>query len=110
MTPLGDSATKTYRIRIALPDDTPLQPGMSIEANVVAREKADALVIPAEAAQGTGVYAVDRDKARRRTIAIGLRGPRMIEVLSGLSAGERVVVPFPSHLRNGARVRAVERQ
>ena len=110
MTPMGDAATKTYRIRIALPDDTPLQPGMSIEANVVTREKADALVIPAEAAQGTSVYAIDRDKARRRAIAIGLRGPRMIEVLSGLSAGERVVVPFPGNLRDGARVRAVERQ
>jgi multidrug efflux pump subunit AcrA (membrane-fusion protein) len=107
---MGDSASKTYRIRIALPDDTPLQPGMSIEANVVTREKADALVMPAEAAQGTAVYAIEGDRARRRTIAIGLRGPRMIEVLSGLAAGERVVVPFPSQLRNGARVRAVERQ
>ena len=32
---MGDAVAKTYRIRIALPDDTPLKVGMSVEANVV---------------------------------------------------------------------------
>ena len=40
ITPMGDAITKTYRIRIALPDDTPLIAGMSVEANVITREKA----------------------------------------------------------------------
>ncbi len=40
ITPMGDAVAKTYRIRISLPDDTPLHVGMSVEANVVTREKA----------------------------------------------------------------------
>jgi RND family efflux transporter MFP subunit len=109
ITPMGDPAAKTYRIRVALPDDTPLKPGMSVEANVVTREKPGALVIPAEAAQGTTVFAIRENRAERRAITIGIRGPRAIEVVSGLSEGERVVVPFPSPLRDGSRVRAIER-
>jgi RND family efflux transporter MFP subunit len=109
ITPMGDTATKTYRIRIALPDETPLKPGMSVEANVVTHEKPGALVMPAEAVQGSSAYAINRDRAERRAVTIGLRGPRTVEVLSGLSEGERVASPFPANLRNGARVRAVER-
>jgi len=109
ITPMGDPAAKTYRIRIALPEDTPLKPGMSVEANVVTREKPGALVIPAEAAQGTSVVVINGNRADWRTITLGIRGPRAIEVASGLAEGERIVAPFPSNLRDGARVRAVER-
>lgn len=46
ITPMGDAIAKTYRIRVSLPDDTPLHIGMSMEANVVTREKANALLVP----------------------------------------------------------------
>ena len=52
ITPMGDPVAKTYRIRVALPDDTPLQVGMSVEANIVTREKPDALLVPADAVKG----------------------------------------------------------
>ena len=32
ITPAGDPVAKTYRVRVALPDDTPLMIGMSVEA------------------------------------------------------------------------------
>ena len=53
ITPAGRSVAKTFRIRVALPDDTPLKVGMSVEANVVTREKPGALLVPADAVQGT---------------------------------------------------------
>ena len=45
---MGDPVAKTFRIYIALPDDTPLRIGMSLEANVVTREKQNALLVPAD--------------------------------------------------------------
>jgi len=108
ITPMGDSAAKTYRIRIALPDDTPLKPGMSVEANVVTREKPGALLIPREAAQGGNVLVIRDGRAERRAVTIGIRGTRAMEVLSGLADGERIAVPFPAGLRDGGRVRPVE--
>lgn len=107
ITPMGDSVAKTYRIKIGLPDDTPLLPGMSVEANVVTREKPDALLVPADAVQGETVFVVEGNRVSRRVIATGIRGARSVEVLRGLSAAERVVSPAPTGLSDGQRVRAV---
>jgi RND family efflux transporter MFP subunit len=109
ITPMGDPIAKTYRIRAALPDDTPLKPGMSVEANVVTNEKPGALLVPADALQGTAVFVLDGDRVRLRTVTLGIRGTRAIEILSGLSESDRVVSPIPSGLADGRRVRAVEK-
>jgi RND family efflux transporter MFP subunit len=105
ITPMGDVAAKTYRIKVALPDDTPLKPGMSVEANIVTREKPNALLIPADALQGSAVFVLDGTHARKREVKIGIRGTRSIEVLSGLADGERVASPAATELKDGARVR-----
>lgn len=109
VTPMGDPVAKTYRIKVALPDDTPLLPGMSVEANVVTREKADALLIPADAVQGTSVFVVDGERATKRNVELGIRGTRAVEILSGLAENERVLSPAPSGPIDGRRVRVTEK-
>ena len=44
------------------------------------------------------------------TSTIGIRGTREVEVLSGLSEGERVASPAATDLKDGARVRVVDTQ
>jgi RND family efflux transporter MFP subunit len=105
ITPMGDAVARTYRIRIALADDTPLIVGMSVEANVVTREKEQALLIPADAVQGNEVFVLEDGRARRRRIEIGIRGTRSVEVAAGLREGEAVVSPAPGDLADGRRVR-----
>jgi RND family efflux transporter MFP subunit len=105
VTLIGDPVAKTYRIKAALPEDTPLLPGMSVEANVVTREKPEALLIPSDAVQGTSVFVIDGQRVRKRTIELGIRGTRAVEVLSGLAANERVASPAPTALADGRRVR-----
>jgi RND family efflux transporter MFP subunit len=105
VTLIGDPVAKTYRIKAALPEDSPLLPGMSVEANVVTREKAEALLIPSDAVQGTSVFVVDGQRVRKRTIELGIRGTRAVEVLSGLAANEQVASPAPTTLVDGRRVR-----
>jgi len=107
VTPIGDPVAKTYRIKAALPDDTPLLPGMSVEANVVTREKADALLIPSDAVQGTSVFVFDGQRVRRRNLELGIRGTRAVEVLKGLSENEQVASPVPAGLTDGRRVRVI---
>lgn len=105
VTPMGDPVAKTYRIKVALPDDTPLLPGMSVEANVVTREKTHALLVPADAVQATSVFVVEGERASKRKVELGIRGTRAVEILSGLAENERVVSPAPSTLTDGHRVR-----
>ncbi|MGO1075036.1 efflux RND transporter periplasmic adaptor subunit [Inquilinus sp. CA228] len=105
ITPKGDPVAKTYRVRLALPDDTPVRIGMTVDVNIVNRTVPNALLVPTEAVAGDAVFVVDGDsRARRRTIAAGIRGIRDIEVLSGLAEGDRVISPFPEALADGARV------
>ena len=107
ITPMGDPVTKTYRIRLSLPDDTPLRPGMSVEANVISREKPNALLVPSDAIQDNAVFAIEGGRAHRRKVQPGIRGTRQTEILSGLNDNERVASPSKSELTDGARVRVV---
>ncbi|MBV9346954.1 MAG: efflux RND transporter periplasmic adaptor subunit [Pseudolabrys sp.] len=105
ITPMGDVVAKTYRVKIALPDDTPLKPGMSVEANIVTREKAGALLIPADAVQNNVVFVIDGNRLRRRAVQLGIKGTRNVEVISGLEEGEPTAAPFSAAFTDGARIR-----
>jgi RND family efflux transporter MFP subunit len=108
ITPMGDVAAKTYRIKIALPDDTPLKPGMSVEANVITREQPNAFLVPANAVRDNVVYLLDGGRAYKREVKLGIRGTRVVEVLSGLSEGDRVAAPTSAALSDGAYVRIAD--
>ncbi|WP_244607271.1 efflux RND transporter periplasmic adaptor subunit [Bosea sp. CS1GBMeth4] len=105
ITPKGDPVAKTYRVYVALPDDTPLLIGMTVELNIITRVARNALLLPVAAVQGNAVYVAEGDRARRRELAIGIRGTGDIEVLSGLPEQARVIVPFPDKLADGARIK-----
>jgi multidrug efflux pump subunit AcrA (membrane-fusion protein) len=42
-------------------------------------------------------------------VEVGIRGARSVEIVSGLTDGERIIAQPPDTLRDGQRVRAVER-
>ncbi|MDX1082856.1 efflux RND transporter periplasmic adaptor subunit [Sinorhizobium medicae] len=107
ITPKGDPVTKTYRVRLGLPEDTPLRIGMSTDVNIVVRLSRNALIIPAAAVSGTKVAVVKSRKAMLREIKTGIRGTNGVEVLSGLEASERIISPLPPDLADGTRVDVV---
>lgn len=105
ITPMGDTATKTFRIRIALPDNTPLHFGMSVEANIVTREAKDVILAPNEAIVGGAVFSVANGRIVRRPVETGIRGTRLTEVRAGIAEGDRIAVPASAAWRGGERVR-----
>lgn len=110
ITPKGDPQAKTFRVYLALPDDTPLKVGMTVEANIVTAEAKGVMLIPAEAVSGDQVQVAKGGRVERRRIQTGIRGTRAIEVKGGLKADERIVTPFTASLVDGARVRTTEAQ
>jgi membrane fusion protein (multidrug efflux system) len=107
ITPAGDPVSKTFRVRIGLPDDTPLRVGMSVEANIVSREKADVLLVPANAVVDSNLLTIEGDRARLRKVAIGIRGTGFVEIISGVGEGELVASPATTNIKNGSRVRTL---
>jgi multidrug efflux pump subunit AcrA (membrane-fusion protein) len=104
LTPKGDPQTKTFRVYLELPPDTPLRIGMSVEANIVVAEARNAWLIPTEALSGNVVQKVENDRIRLLEIETGIRGTRMTEIVGGLAPATRLVSPFKPQLRDGARV------
>ena len=105
LTPKGDPKTKTFRAYLALPSDTPLMIGMSIEANIIVREASGVTLVPADAIDDGKMQVVEDGRAIHRAVDIGIRGSRMVEIRSGLNAGEEVLSPWRGDLKDGARIR-----
>jgi membrane fusion protein (multidrug efflux system) len=105
VTPKGDPETKTFRAYLRLPDETPLMIGMSVEANIITRETADAILVPAEAVADDRIQLVSDGRVTTRKVQIGIRGAQAIEVRQGIAAGDIVVSPFTTTLEDGTRVR-----
>jgi hypothetical protein len=88
-----------------LPNDSPLRIGMSVEANIITREKPSAIVVPAEAVSGDAVQIVDDGKVHRVPVRVGIRGSRNVEIIGHVSQGTPVLSPGRPDLADGARVR-----
>ena len=105
ITPKGDPTRKTFRVYLLLPSDTPLRIGMSVEANIIFREKPSALVVPAEAVAGNVVEVVANDRIERVPVTVGIRGSRNVEIKGDVSRGMAVLSPARIDLADGTRVR-----
>ena len=105
ITPKGDPTRKTFRVYLRLPQDTPLRIGMSVEVNIIFREKQAAVVVPAEAITGDAVQIVDDGRVRRVPVKLGIRGNRNVEIIGDVSKGTPVLSPARIDLADGARIR-----
>ena len=105
ITPKGDPTRKTFRVYLRLPQDTQLRIGMSVEVNIIFREKQAAIVVPAEAVAGDSVQMVDDGRIRQVPVKVGIRGSRNIEIIGDVSKGTPVLSPARRDLADGARIR-----
>lgn len=104
ITPQGDAAGRVFRARLAVPADSGLKPGMTVESNLVTARRENAVLAPSRALRDGAVWVVADGKVQRRAVKTGAQGPEKSEILSGLKPGETVVVDPPATLKDGARV------
>ena len=88
-----------------------LSPGAFASVKLALEERKDTLVIPEQALvatkKGYTVYAVEDKTAKRKSVQIGLRKPGMVEIKSGLKAGERVVSEGHINISDGDKLRVI---
>jgi RND family efflux transporter MFP subunit len=106
ITPRGDPVARSYRVRVALPQvPTGLRVGMTVDLNLVAARRTNALLLPARVLKGGKVWLLVDGRAQERTLKTGAVGNGRVEVLEGLKDGERVI-DTDTPLREGQRVKA----
>src|SRR5262245_12685989 len=105
ITPKGDPTRKTFRVYLRLPQDTPLRIGMSVEANIIFREKQAAVVVPAQAVTGDSVQIIEDGRISRVPVTVGIRGSRNVEIIGDVVKGMAVLSPSRTDLADGTRIR-----
>jgi hypothetical protein len=79
---------------------------MTVEVNIIYREKSAAVVVPAEAVVSNAVQVVSDGKVERVPVSVGIRGSRNVEIVGNLSKGTVVLSPGRTDLADGTRVHA----
>jgi RND family efflux transporter MFP subunit len=105
ITPMGDAVARSYRVRIEMPEDTPLLMGMTAETNIIIRESDKALLVPTSAVENGRVWKVVDGRLAEQPVKTGVRGAERTEIVEGLSLEDRIVVAPGSSLKAGDRVR-----
>ncbi|WP_189195318.1 efflux RND transporter periplasmic adaptor subunit [Micromonospora fulviviridis] len=107
----------TYRVRLSLGagrlgegEAAPApRPGMNAVVRLRVREAADAVAVPASAvfsADGRDAVWVLRDgKADRVPVTVGVQGQDLVQIVSGVRAGDRVVVRGADQVHDGQELR-----
>jgi RND family efflux transporter MFP subunit len=108
----ADEATRTMETQVLIENPSrDLKPGMTASVELTVDRRPRALAIPIEAAAITGdphasnvlVVAKD-DRVEERPVVLGMQTATQYEVVSGLAAGERVIVAGRSQFRTGQHV------
>jgi multidrug efflux pump subunit AcrA (membrane-fusion protein) len=108
----AEPTSRTYTVKILVPNPGPvLLAGMVAEARILGRAKVKSLTIPGEAVvpdpQGAAnvfVYCADRKRVYGRRVEVGLPVGNEVQIRSGLSGSEQVVVAGQQKVREGSLV------
>lgn len=109
ISPVVDLQTRTAPIELIMDNkEGKLQSGMFARVTLLLEVRRNVPVIMKESVIGrkpdTYVYVVEGNKAHFRKVDLGIRQGAYYEVLSGLAAGDKVVIMGQQRLRDGATV------
>jgi RND family efflux transporter MFP subunit len=108
-----DTSTRTMETEVDIPNaNRSLIPGMYAEVALILSESKNAVTVPLQAVDLTHrerTVSVVRDDGtvERRTVEIGIETAKAVEIRSGLTGGERVVVGRASQVSPGKKVKPV---
>lgn len=112
--PTIDAVTRTFQTQVSIPNgDLKLRPGMFARAKVNFGTKervviADKAVIKQNGTNDKYVYILDGDAVRYVKVTLGRRVGNIYEVISGVEAGQQVVVAGQSKLVDKTKVEVVK--
>ena len=109
-----DMQTRTMQTEIDFENPKgELLPGMYTETQLTLANRPNALSVPVEAVlqnsgEPTVLVVTAQDTVEERKVKVGLQGKSRVEILTGLSEGERVVIGNRNQFREGEKVQPKE--
>lgn len=110
ISPMADSASRTFAVKISLPDVPNIRLGMTASVST-ASAVSSAIILPLSAIYQTDnvakVWLVDENKVRLQAVEVSAFDENSVRV-RGLKSGDKVVVAGVHKLRDGQEVRTVD--
>lgn len=107
ISPTADSTSRTAPVKLRLPADDRLRSGQFARVSLIMSE-AETLTVPAEAVVPFGqmerIFVAEDGRARLRLVLTGAKEDRDVEILSGLTENEMVIVTGNEALLDGQPV------
>jgi RND family efflux transporter MFP subunit len=104
-----DRGTRTRTVEATIEEDVVLAPGMFARLQLTLASIPEALTVPAEAVVRRDgepvVFVIENGKAIARMVETGIESANRVEIVSGIQAGDKVIVAGNEKLKNGAEVR-----
>ncbi len=112
ISPVVDTATGTVKVTIeAAAPPAEVRPGAFVTIDIVRETRPQAILVPREAVirelQDAYVFVVNGGVAEKRTVSLGLEEGGRIEALSGVKAGEQVIVAGQGGLKQGSPIKVL---
>jgi RND family efflux transporter MFP subunit len=113
LSPAIDPDTRSFKGIIVI--DNPnlkLRPGMFAKGEIVVASSDSSIVIPKDIIvskqRGNYVFVVEKGIAFERAVQFGLENPKEVQIISGLKAGERLVIKGFETLRDKSKIKVVK--
>lgn len=103
-----DPVSRAFQVEVHLSGSSRLYPNMSCKMQITNYERDQAIAIPVSVIQKTAagemVYIADGNKAKSVMVTTGRNANGMVEVLSGLKAGDKLITEGYEELDNGEMI------
>ncbi len=109
ISPVADLGTKTFPVKVEVDNENGhLRAGMSARVDVIAEMYQGGIVVPREAIieqnSEAFLFVINEGVAEKRIVEIGLQNKDLAALISGVAAGEAVVVKGQYYLEQGSNV------
>ena len=110
--PVVDTATGTVKVTVeAVRPPVGVRPGAFVSIGIVREQHPTALLLPRESVirelRAVHVFVTEDDTAVKKTVELGIEEGDLVEVLSGVAEGDKVVVAGQGGLDDGQKIKTL---
>ena len=110
--PVVDTATGTVKVTVeAVRPPAGVRPGAFVSIGIVREQHPTALLLPRESVirelRTAHVFVTEDDKAVKKAVELGIEEGDLVEVISGVAAGDKVVVAGQGGLDDGQKIKTL---
>ena len=110
--PIVDQASGTVKVTIAMQPAQGFRPGAFVRVDIRTDTKSDAVLVPKRAVieeDGQNyIYVANGDSAKRTKVELGYTNEGVVEVRTGVNAGQKIVVAGQGALKENSKIKVIQ--